>query len=254
MIMSKLPPIFPSKGSEKPKSSFSTTTSSENFLQKIEDEQMSCDQIIDQIFLKPELALAHDRTRSNLLHWAIFRNYFELLEFICGKKVGDKQLSSENLPDINAVNNYGKTALNFAVHLNADFRIINLLFEKGADADIADHKGCVPLHRAIENSRIDLIGLICVKTKNIEVRDISGRSPIDIARKAGNNEIIDFLDSFKKNPESLLLGPQKKSAKKTVTFSPIEEGDQPSNISHTRGGALNAIRSLKTNTGEQSKL
>jgi hypothetical protein len=74
---------------------------------------------------------------------------------------------------------------------------------------------------------------------------------MDIAREIGNNEITDFLDGFKKSPELLLSGSQKKSAKKAVTFAPIEEDNQPSNTAQVRGGALNAIRRLKTNIDEQ---
>ncbi len=98
--------------------------------------------------------------------------------------------------DINAQDNYGITALYYAVYLNSDEKMIKLLLRRGADINIQDNQGKTVLHHAIEeNMDDDMIKLLLEHGADINIQDNQGKTPLDLAQL--NSDI---------NLPSLLLG------------------------------------------------
>ena len=75
--------------------------------------------------------------------------------------------------DVNAVNNYGWTALAHAAR-QGDSEMVVLLLERGAVIDTQDQRGWTALMRATSKGRVDIIDLLISKGADVEKHDSEG--------------------------------------------------------------------------------
>ena len=104
--------------------------------------------------------------------------------------------------DVNALDNLGSTPLNFALEYrskNIDPEVVRFLLDHGADPNVLAklQHGNTPLHRASRSGRIEITGLLVEHGANVEVQDDKGRIPLDVATKEQHDEILKFLSEHR---------------------------------------------------------
>jgi ankyrin repeat protein len=94
---------------------------------------------------------------------------------------------------VNARNSTGATPLHDAALAgNAD--LARLLIEKGAQVDARDgESGATPLHHAASWGRAAVVRLLLEKGADPTLRNKSGKTPLDLAREAPVDEVIEAL-------------------------------------------------------------
>ena len=114
-------------------------------------------------------------------------------------KEGDENLVRlllEHSPDANIQDNNGYTALHQAV-INGLVNFIGLLLEHKADVNIQSKFGFTPLHLSALSSHkacntiMDL--LLQYGVQNIDIRDVEGRTPLQMAVRCGNAQAVKKL-------------------------------------------------------------
>jgi ankyrin repeat protein len=80
---------------------------------------------------------------------------------------------------------------------------IRQLKELGADASLVDVEGWTPLHWAAFHGQAETAKVLAAETKLLSVKDKDGNTPIDMARKEGNDKVAEIYESA--------LGESKKS-------------------------------------------
>lgn len=73
---------------------------------------------------------------------------------------------------------------------------LSFLTHRGADLDAFDEDGLAPLHRAIEQGRLDQTTRLIRAGVDINLPDRQGRTPLAIAQAKGQREIIALLKQF----------------------------------------------------------
>ena len=95
--------------------------------------------------------------------------------------------------DVNHQDFKGQAALHFATSF-ADFDIVNLLLEKGAQIDICDSRGRTPLMGAVMHRRKDMVKLLLDKGANINNKtDNDELTPLHFAVMMGDIEGVKLL-------------------------------------------------------------
>ncbi|QJT94912.1 ankyrin repeat domain-containing protein [Wolbachia endosymbiont of Diaphorina citri] len=128
---------------------------------------------------------ARDMYSWTPLHWAAFKGYLEVAEFLV-KKGADVNVASENL--------YGSKPIHIAVENNNE-NIVKFLLSKGVDVNDTDKQGYTPLHYAAWRSRSEVASLLFDKGANINAADAStaGKKPIHVAAENNSKSVIEFL-------------------------------------------------------------
>lgn len=86
--------------------------------------------------------------------------------------------------------NNGRTALHYAV---ARFDIAKMLVNHGADVNVRDNNGDVPLHIAITDNRNDSIKLLLSRSSIVNASNNKGELPIHLAVRIRNTHAIKLL-------------------------------------------------------------
>ena len=94
--------------------------------------------------------------------------------------------------DINSVDNYGNTALYFAV-LKGDKEIAKLLLDRGAKIDALDKYGRTILHYAVSIGNNEMCRLLMQDGANVNIRDKDGNTALDLAIVNSNTDLINLL-------------------------------------------------------------
>ena len=123
------------------------------------------------------------------------------LHFACDEgnlKIVDILLQSN--ADLNLKTNEKKTALHIAC-LRGFFDISKLLIEHGANINIRDNEKNLPIHICASQGHDELLTFILEKNSSgIKVKNVFGKTPLDLANKESTKEIIKkFLNLKKKN-------------------------------------------------------
>ncbi len=94
--------------------------------------------------------------------------------------------------DINIQDNEGRTALSYAVE--KEKVTVNQLLDKGADINIADEKGNLPLHYAAMAGHDDCFHILLSKYHvSIDVKGMNDRTALSFAAEAGSEKIVKEL-------------------------------------------------------------
>ena len=105
-----------------------------------------------------------------------------------------KILVEEEFIDLNAVNEKGETLMDLAIK-NGVKSMILLLLEKGADCNIKNSAGQMPIHVAISmlkdgKSYIDIVNLLIDHYTDLNVCNDIKNTPLHLAVKSGHLEIV----------------------------------------------------------------
>lgn len=125
-------------------------------------------------------------TGTIALHWAAGQGRVEAIKIL-------NQLGS----DINHKDNKGLTPLHWAASQDKLFAI-KFLLTRGADINALANNGTTPLHWAADNGKLDALKLLIEKGADLDLKDINGLTVIDYARKLGSDNIIEFLENYRK--------------------------------------------------------
>lgn len=87
--------------------------------------------------------------------------------------------------DINAVDENGNTALHLAAQVN-EADLVSFLIIKGADTEIRNNAGDMPLHTAIKNESIDAAKVLAIVHGDIFEEDANSNMAIDLALAKGD--------------------------------------------------------------------
>lgn len=121
---------------------------------------------------------------SGLLHYAISGNNFEVASFLIDKGI-----------DVNMTNIDGQTALHL-ICINQDLRIAKELLQKEININIKDKYGNNALWTAVFNCKgknYEMVELLMSYHPDILNKNNAGRSPLDFAKKVGNERLINTL-------------------------------------------------------------
>lgn len=66
--------------------------------------------------------------------------------------------------------------------------------DRGVEAEALDWQGNTPLHVAAACNSIRVAALLLKYGANVTGLNSEGRSPLDIAYKAGNIEVVEFIE------------------------------------------------------------
>jgi ankyrin repeat protein len=72
-----------------------------------------------------------------------------------------KRFLIQNVPDINATNEFGCTALWFAAR-DGNVECVTALLDTNADANKADDMGVAPLHKASSTGSVECVRVCCL--------------------------------------------------------------------------------------------
>lgn len=121
--------------------------------------------------------------RTTLMNAIIDKNYDKA-----------KNLINNDSKNINEADNQGFTALHFAVQ-NNDYEMVKYLIEKGANVNIQDKYGNIPLSRAIK-PYIDrrIIELLIKTNSDMNIKNNSGISVSKLVETVANFEHKDLFN------------------------------------------------------------
>ena len=97
--------------------------------------------------------------------------------------------------DVNIQNKDGYALLHQLVFKN-DENLCRWLLEHNADANIQDNNGYTPLHRAVMNGAVNLIGLLLQHKADVNIQHKFGFTPLHLSARFSHkdcNKIIDLL-------------------------------------------------------------
>ena len=105
------------------------------------------------------------------------------------------RLLLEHNADVNIQGKDGYTPLHWCVR-EGNENLCRLLLEHNADANIQDNNGYTPLHRAVMNGAVNLIGLLLEHKADVNIQHKFGFTPLHLSarfRHKDCNKIIDLL-------------------------------------------------------------
>lgn len=141
---------------------------------------------------------SRDGNKNSLLHQAVNRNSYELVEYLIEKGI-----------NIEAENKYNTRALHLAVRYK-HFNLVSLLLEHGALADAKDVSGNTPLEYAIQTRFSQGIAALLKKgaelpLKAAEVSEETLSLLLEDVNLLADNEALDRLKSYRdRNGNSLI--------------------------------------------------
>ena len=112
------------------------------------------------------------------------------------------QLIVNNVEDKNPKKKNGYTPLHFAVFMG-HFEIFKLIFENVEDKNPLVENRDTLLHVAAMKGHLEICKYIVSKVEDknlaINVKNISNKTPIDMATRGGHQQVVDFLRSILEN-------------------------------------------------------
>ncbi|XP_024067399.2 cyclin-dependent kinase 4 inhibitor B-like [Terrapene carolina triunguis] len=94
--------------------------------------------------------------------------------------------------DPNAVNSYDRTPIQ--VMMMGNTQVAELLLQRGADPNRPDPRtGSLPVHDAARDGFLDTLVALHRGGARLDLRDKSGRLPIDLAAESGHQQVVSYL-------------------------------------------------------------
>ncbi|XP_005294794.2 cyclin-dependent kinase 4 inhibitor B-like [Chrysemys picta bellii] len=94
--------------------------------------------------------------------------------------------------DPNAVNSYDRTPIQ--VMMMGNTQVAELLLQRGADPNRPDPRtGSLPVHDAARAGFLDTLVALHRGGARLDLRDKSGRLPIDLAVESGHQQVVSYL-------------------------------------------------------------
>ncbi|XP_059175790.1 leucine-rich repeat serine/threonine-protein kinase 1-like isoform X2 [Physella acuta] len=143
------------------------------------------------------MAANDDSWPGQLIHQAAIYNNVDLLQCL---------LQGEEKKNINAQDVCGRTALYTAVS-NGSVQCLELLLDNGADINIPAGARChnmTPLHEAVLDSKLDALAILLARGADMTSMDVSGKTPLALAKYMKNREAIDIIEREKEKKKGLL--------------------------------------------------
>ena len=97
------------------------------------------------------------------------------------KNESSAQLLLNHKADVAARNRHGATPLYTLCNGNGDIELLNLFLSAGADPDMPNHEGQIPLHCAALKSHTQCVEHLVSQGSDINARNVSGDSPLRFA-------------------------------------------------------------------------
>lgn len=94
--------------------------------------------------------------------------------------------------DIDARKDGGETPLHLAVR-SEQWDVARTLVIAGADPNLQNASGTVPLLKVVFKDQLELAELLLKHGADPEIENDGGLSPLDIAKQAGKDDVIDVL-------------------------------------------------------------
>lgn len=117
--------------------------------------------------------------------------------------------------DINEPDDMGISALICAVNFNQKESLLALL-KSGADINAVDNEfGNTALHHAIEQGSLSFTRILLEKGADVSLQNKDGNTPLDLALKTHNQEMIDLIKS---HSEMTVIVKKDESAKETKSI------------------------------------
>jgi len=91
--------------------------------------------------------------------------------------------------DPNVQEEHGRMPLHVAVY-KGHVDVVRLLLEHGADPNIQNKDGETPLHNAALQGHVDIVRLLLEHGANPTIKDKDGKTPLDLAREEGYHGIV----------------------------------------------------------------
>ncbi|KAF8010903.1 hypothetical protein BT93_J1516 [Corymbia citriodora subsp. variegata] len=146
---------------------------------------------VEQLLGPEETALLRDNPTPNLAKISTPKwNPFHTFGLAGQIHFMDKLL--ENGLDIDAVDEYGHTALHRAV-IGKKEAVISHLLRKGADPHVRDKDGATPLHYAVQVSAKQTVKLLIKYKVDVNAADNEGWTPLHISMQSRNRDIAKIL-------------------------------------------------------------
>ena len=113
----------------------------------------------------------------------------------------------ENGANVNAVDANGRTPLHMAVIESSPKEpkekrlvrrgVVALLLKYGADPNIKDkYYSRTPLHYAARDGAVEVVKAMLEHGADPTIRDSKGKTPLDLAKEAGHDEVVQILTSY----------------------------------------------------------
>ena len=104
--------------------------------------------------------------------------------------------------DVNASDDYGRTALHYVL-TRGTIPIVIMLLKHGANPDQDDIDGSIALHLAIGCKQNAIVEILCRVTKHIDFRNQNGLTPLHLAARRGSVAMLDCLLKSGANPREM---------------------------------------------------
>ena len=122
-------------------------------------------------------------SRYTPLHIAADRGHVEVIRF----------LASEGA-DVSSINNIGTTPLEGAICFKHIDAVRVLVDECGVGVNSKNRQGETALHRAALMGQVEIVKFLIDRGADLTIKCNEGRTPLDVAERKGNSEIIRLCD------------------------------------------------------------